>query len=80
MGIEACFVVDELLEVYEKFIDENIKALYVEVIGNLSFNVLDFEGIVVVVKKYDILFVVDNIFGVCGYVFWLFDYGVNIVV
>jgi len=80
LGIEARFVADESPEAYEKLIDENTKALYVEAIGNPSFNVPDFEGIAAVAKKYDIPLVVDNTFGACGYIFRPLDHGANIVV
>ncbi|MCI4648111.1 O-acetylhomoserine aminocarboxypropyltransferase/cysteine synthase [Phaeodactylibacter sp.] len=80
LGIEAHFVADESPEAYEKLIDENTKALYVEAIGNPSFNVPDFEGIAAVAKKYDIPLVVDNTFGACGYIFRPLDHGANIVV
>ncbi|MCR9101755.1 MAG: O-acetylhomoserine aminocarboxypropyltransferase/cysteine synthase [bacterium] len=80
LGIEARFVADESPEAYEKLIDENTKALYVEAIGNPSFNVPDFEGIAAVAKKYDIPLVVDNTFGACGYLFRPLDHGANIVV
>lgn len=80
LGIEARFVADESPEAYEKLIDDNTKALYVEAIGNPSFNVPDFEGIAAVAKKYDIPLVVDNTFGACGYLFRPLDHGANIVV
>ena len=80
LGIEARFVEDESPEAYEKLIDDNTKALYVEAIGNPSFNVPDFEGIAAVAKKYDIPLVVDNTFGACGYLFRPLDHGANIVV
>ncbi|MEQ8704488.1 MAG: O-acetylhomoserine aminocarboxypropyltransferase/cysteine synthase [Phaeodactylibacter sp.] len=80
LGIEARFVADESPEAYEKLIDDNTKALYVEAIGNPSFNVPDFEGIAAVAKKYDIPLVVDNTFGACGYIFRPLDHGANIVV
>jgi len=80
LGIEARFVENESPEAYEKLIDKNTKALYVEAIGNPSFNVPDFEGIAAVAKKHDIPLVVDNTFGACGYVFRPLDHGANIVV
>ncbi len=80
LGMEARFVADESPEAYEKLIDDNTKALYVEAIGNPSFNVPDFEGIAAIAKKYDIPLVVDNTFGACGYVFRPLDHGANIVV
>ena len=80
LGIEARFVANESAEAYEQLIDEHTKALYVEAIGNPSFNVPDFEGIAAVAKKYDIPLVVDNTFGACGYLFSPLKHGANIVV
>ena len=80
LGIEARFVATEAPESYEALIDENTKAIYLEAIGNPSFNVADFEGISTVAKKYDIPLVVDNTFGACGYLFRPIEHGANIVV
>lgn len=80
LGIEARFVEDESPAAYERLIDENTKALYVEAIGNPSFNVPDFEGIAKVAKDHDIPLVVDNTFGACGYVFRPLDHGASVVV
>jgi O-acetylhomoserine (thiol)-lyase len=80
LGIEARFVADESPAAYERLIDENTKALYLETIGNPSFNVPDFEGIAAVARKYDIPLVVDNTFGAAGYLFRPLEHGANIVV
>lgn len=80
LGIEARFVDNESPEAYEKLIDKNTKALYVEAIGNPSFNVPDFEGIAAVAKRHDIPLVVDNTFGAGGYLFRPLDHGASIVV
>ncbi|MCG8330800.1 MAG: O-acetylhomoserine aminocarboxypropyltransferase/cysteine synthase [Chitinophagales bacterium] len=80
LGIEARFVDTEAPESYEALIDENTKAIYLEAIGNPSFNVADFEGISAIAKKYDIPLVVDNTFGACGYLFRPIEHGANIVV
>lgn len=80
LGIEARFVEDESPEAYEKLIDEHTRALFVETIGNPSFNVPDFDGIAAVARKYDIPLVVDNTFGAAGYLFRPFEHGANIVV
>jgi O-acetylhomoserine/O-acetylserine sulfhydrylase len=80
LGIEARFVEDESAEAYEALIDENTKALYLETIGNPSFNVPDFESIAAVARKYDIPLVVDNTFGAAGYLFRPLEHGANIVV
>jgi O-acetylhomoserine/O-acetylserine sulfhydrylase len=80
LGIEARFVEDESAAAYERLIDENTKALYLETIGNPSFNVPDFESIAAVARKYDIPLVVDNTFGAAGYLFRPLEHGANIVV
>jgi O-acetylhomoserine/O-acetylserine sulfhydrylase len=80
LGIEARFVEDESPASYERLIDENTKAIYVEAIGNPSFNVPDFEGIAEVAKAHDIPLVVDNTFGACGYVFRPLEHGASVIV
>ncbi len=67
-------------EDFEKLIDENTRALYLETIGNPGFNVPDFEKIGALAKKYDIPLVVDNTFAAAGYLCRPIDYGANIVV
>lgn len=80
LGIEARFVADESPASYEKLIDENTKAIYLEAIGNPSFNVADFEGIAAVARKHGVPLVVDNTFGACGYLFRPLEHGANVVV
>nr|HQU60075.1 O-acetylhomoserine aminocarboxypropyltransferase/cysteine synthase [Saprospiraceae bacterium] len=80
LGIEARFVENESPEAYEKLIDKRTKALYLETIGNPSFNVADFDGIAAIARKYDIPLVVDNTFGASGYLFRPLEHGANIVV
>ncbi|BDD02742.1 O-acetylhomoserine aminocarboxypropyltransferase/cysteine synthase family protein [Aureibacter tunicatorum] len=79
LGIDVKFTEDNEPETFEKLIDENTKAIYLETIGNPAFNVVDFEAIAEVAKKHDIPFVVDNTFGAGGYLFRPLEYGANIV-
>ena len=65
---------------FEKRIDENTKAIFLETIGNPGFNVPDFERFGELAKKYDIPLVVDNTFAAAGYLFRPLDHGANIVV
>ena len=65
---------------FEKLIDENTKALYLESIGNPGFNVPDFEKFSALAAKYDIPLVVDNTFGAAGYLFRPIEHGATIVV
>ena len=80
LGIEARFADGDDADSFEKLIDENTKALYVETIGNPSFSVPDFERIAAVAKKHDIPLVVDNTFGAGGYLFRPLEHGASIVV
>ncbi|MCB0668121.1 MAG: O-acetylhomoserine aminocarboxypropyltransferase/cysteine synthase [Saprospiraceae bacterium] len=80
LGIDARFTTGESPEDYEKLIDANTKAIYLETIGNPSFNVPDFEAITAVAKKHDLPVIVDNTFGACGYLFRPLEHGAHIVV
>ncbi len=80
LGIEARFADDLNVASFEKLIDENTKAIYLETIGNPGFNVPDFDAISTLAKKYDIPFIVDNTFGGGGYLFRPIEHGADIVV
>lgn len=80
IGIDARFAASNEAAAYESLIDDRTKAIYLETIGNPSFNVPDFEAITAVAKKHDIPVIVDNTFGACGYLFRPFEHGANIVV
>ena len=80
LGFEARFADDLSVEAFEKQIDDNTKALYLETIGNPGFVVPDFEAIGALAKKYDIPLIVDNTFAGGGYLFRPIDYGASIVV
>ncbi|MCG8473866.1 MAG: O-acetylhomoserine aminocarboxypropyltransferase/cysteine synthase [Cytophagales bacterium] len=79
LGVEVRFTEDNSPESFAKLIDENTKAIYLETIGNPSFNVPDFEAIAAVAKQHDVPFVVDNTFGAGGYLFRPLEHGANIV-
>lgn len=79
-GIEARFSRDLEPSSFEKLIDGNTKAIYVEAIGNPGFNIPDFEKISKVAVKHGLPLVVDNTFGACGYLCRPIEYGADIVV
>lgn len=79
LGIEARFAESDKAEHFEKLIDENTKAIYLETIGNPGFNVPDFDAIAALAKKYDIPLVVDNTFGAGGYLFRPIEHGAAVV-
>ncbi len=80
LGIEARLAENLTVEAFEKLIDEDTKAIYLETIGNPGFVVPDFDAFGALAKKYDIPFIVDNTFGAGGYLFRPIDHGANIVV
>lgn len=80
LDIEARFSADNEPGSFEKLIDENTKALYVETIGNPTLNVPDFEKLAELAQKYGIPLIVDNTFGAGGYLFRPLEHGANIVV
>ncbi|MGQ7869424.1 O-acetylhomoserine aminocarboxypropyltransferase/cysteine synthase family protein [Sunxiuqinia sp. sy24] len=79
-GIEARLAKDLQPESFEKLIDENTKAIYLETIGNPAFAIPDFDAISALAKKYDIPLIVDNTFAGAGYLFRPIEHGANIVV
>jgi O-acetylhomoserine/O-acetylserine sulfhydrylase len=80
LGIGVKFVEGDKPSDFEKLIDGNTKAIYLETIGNPKFNIPDFDAIALVAKKHDIPLVVDNTFGAGGYLFKPIEHGANIVV
>ncbi|MFH0757096.1 MAG: O-acetylhomoserine aminocarboxypropyltransferase/cysteine synthase [Bacteroidota bacterium] len=80
LGWEARFSPTLEAEDFEKLIDKNTKAIYLETIGNPGFNIPDFEKFGALAKKYDIPFIVDNTFAGAGYLLRPIDYGAHIVV
>ncbi|MEZ4948427.1 MAG: aminotransferase class I/II-fold pyridoxal phosphate-dependent enzyme [Saprospiraceae bacterium] len=79
LGVEARFTQGEKPSDYERLIDKNTKAIYLETISNPSFNVADFDGIAEVAKAHDIQQFVDNTFGAAGYLFRPIDHGAAVV-
>ena len=80
LGIDARFATDSDPAQIEALIDDRTKAIYVETIGNPSYNIPDFDQIAAIARKYDLPFIVDNTFGAAGYLFKPLEHGANIVV
>jgi O-acetylhomoserine (thiol)-lyase len=79
LGIDARFAKGHNPEAFEKLIDENTKAFYLETIGNPEFNIPDFDAIAALARKYEIPLVVDNTFGAGGYLFRPIEHGAAVV-
>jgi O-acetylhomoserine/O-acetylserine sulfhydrylase len=80
LGIEARLAEDLTVEAFEKLIDENTKAIYLESIGNPGFVIPDFDAFGALAKKHDIPLIVDNTFGAAGFLIRPIEHGANIVV
>lgn len=80
LGIEARFAKNDSAENIEALIDERTKAIYLETIGNPSFNVPDFDAVAKVAEKHDLPLVVDNTFGAAGYLFKPIAHGAHVIV
>ena len=80
LGIDARFAEGDDPASFEKLIDQNTKAIYLETIGNPRLNIPDFEQFAALAKKYDLPLVVDNTFGAGGYLAQPIKHGANIVV
>lgn len=80
LGIEVRFADDSHADNISKLIDDKTKAIFIETIGNPSYNVPDFERISSVARQYDLPLIVDNTFGAGGYIFKPLEHGANVVV
>ena len=80
LGIDFRFAEDDSAERLEALIDENTKAIYLEMIGNPEYNIPDFESIIAMARKHDIPVIVDNTFAQGGYLFNPIEWGANIVI
>ncbi|MEI6274820.1 MAG: O-acetylhomoserine aminocarboxypropyltransferase/cysteine synthase [Prolixibacteraceae bacterium] len=80
IGITARIAEDLDPANFEKLIDAKTKAIYLETIGNPSFNVPDFEKFAALAKKHDLPLIVDNTFGCGGALFRPLEHGAHIVV
>lgn len=79
LGIEARFAESNRRADFERLIGANTKAIYVETIGNPSYEVPDFEELAQLARDYQIPLVVDNTFGAGGYLAQPLKLGANVV-
>lgn len=80
LGVDVRFTESDEPEAFEKLIDNNTKAIYLETIGNPDLNIPDFDAIAAIAQKYDIPLIVDNTFGAGGYLFRPIEHGASVVV
>jgi len=80
LGIGVRFVDGGDLAAFAAAIDERTRALYVETIGNPSFDVPDLDALAALAHEHALPLVVDNTFGCCGYLCRPIEHGADIVV
>ena len=80
LGINVKFADGDSSDSFELLIDDNTKALYVESIGNPQYNVPDFNKLSKIAQSHGIPLIVDNTFGMAGYICRPIDHGADIVV
>lgn len=79
MGFISHFVNPRDLDAMEALINDKTKMIFVESVGNPNGDMLDFEAISMIAKKYGILFVVDNTTPT-PYLFKPIQFGADVVV
>ena len=80
MGIEVRFAKSDKAEDLASCIDTDTKAIFIENLANPAFSIPDYEPIVDLARKHGICVLTDNTFGMGGYLFRPFDWGVNVSV
>ena len=78
-GVETTFVDPFDYEAFDKAIQENTKAIFIETLGNPNSNIIDIEKIAAIAHANKIPLVVDNTFAT-PYLVRPFEYGADIVV
>ena len=73
MGIEVRFAKSDKACDLEALTDGRTKAIFLENLGNPAFNVPDYEPIIEMARKKGICVMVDNTFGMGGYLFRPFE-------
>ncbi len=78
-GISATFVDPEEENAFEKAIQPNTKALYIETLGNPNSNIIDIEEVAKIAHAHNIPLVVDSTFAT-PYLVRPIEYGADIVI
>jgi O-acetylhomoserine (thiol)-lyase len=80
LGIGVKFVEGDNVGDYRKAIDAKTKAIYTESIGNPAGNVPDFEALANLAHEHKIPLIVDNTFGMAGFLVKPIEHGADVVV
>ncbi|KAJ2818296.1 hypothetical protein IWW50_005864 [Coemansia erecta] len=79
LGIDVKFASGDSVEEIDSLIDDKTRAVYIESIGNPKYNVADIRAIADVAHKHGVPLVVDNTFGMGGYLVRPIEHGADIV-
>ncbi|KAJ1859632.1 hypothetical protein LPJ57_006930, partial [Coemansia sp. RSA 486] len=79
LGIDVKFASGDSIGEIESLIDDKTRAVYIESIGNPKYNVPDIRAIADVAHKHGVPLVVDNTFGMGGYIIRPIEHGADIV-
>jgi O-acetylhomoserine/O-acetylserine sulfhydrylase len=80
LGVGVKFVEGDNVGDYRKAIDGKTKAIYTESLGNPAGNVPDFEALASLAHEHKIPLIVDNTFGMAGFLVRPIEYGADVVV
>lgn len=80
MGIEVRFAASDHVDDLERLVDGRTKAIFLENLGNPAFNVPDYEPIVEMARRKGVCVMVDNTFGMAGYLFRPIEWGANVAI
>ena len=78
-GISTSFVDPDNIENFEKAIQENTKAVFIETLGNPNSNIIDIQAVADIAHKHNIPLIIDNTFGT-PYLIRPIEHGADIVV
>lgn len=78
-GVTTTFVDPSDLNNFEKAIQENTKAIFIETLGNPNSNIIDIQAVADIAHRHRIPLIIDNTFGT-PYLIRPIEYGADIVV
>lgn len=78
-GVTVTFVSPDCTENFEKAIQENTKAIFIETLGNPNSNLIDIDAVAAIAHRHGIPLIVDNTFAT-PYLIRPIDHGADIVV
>jgi len=78
-GITTTFVDPEKIENFEKAIQDNTKAIFIETLGNPNSNIIDIDAVAKIAHSHKIPLIIDNTFGT-PYLIRPIEHGADVVV